>query len=280
MESTQADAIPAAPAPSIINVICGDAVHRFQKVLRVAGLPFALAFSAPQHVSGAPVLSQAAQLTPYDPTNTTQVQNDVESLITQFNYATWRSQVKHIRDTDSLEVCLTRLSEAMVSIGTLQSFSAGGTAGALTLLPTVGALIGAPAKELWVVYKLMPLAGFLSMLLSLGGNIVPSETSDYTLKAKAFNYGGFVRTRRSDSGFHQVTYMDNEPHDDKNEARQFARNVWRRANNFQGSRQRGAIAFGITVQLFWIGVLIGVCIFLELGSVVVWWCQVSALLRV
>ena len=34
-----------------------------------------------------------------------------------------------------------------------------GAAGALSLLPTAGALIGPPAAEMWIVFKLVPIAG-------------------------------------------------------------------------------------------------------------------------
>ncbi len=61
----------------------------------------------------------------------------------------------------------------------------------LSLIPTAGVLIGAPAKELWVLYKLCPLAGFLAMLLSLGGNIVPADIKEYE-NVDAFSYQGMV----------------------------------------------------------------------------------------
>lgn len=49
----------------------------------------------------------------------------------------------------------------------------------LTLLLTAGALIGAPAKKLWVSYKLYPIAGFFSSALALGGSIIPHQVSEY-----------------------------------------------------------------------------------------------------
>lgn len=46
---------------------------------------------------------------------------------------------------------------------------------------TAGALFGAPAKELRVLYRLRPLAEVLSLILSLGGNILLMESTDYEL---------------------------------------------------------------------------------------------------
>jgi hypothetical protein len=80
------------------------------------------------------------------------------------------------------------LSWVIEALGALSAAEYNGAAGALSLLPTAGALIGALTKELWVVYKLMPLAGVLTMFLSLGGTITPSQAGDYDPKA-SFSYG-------------------------------------------------------------------------------------------
>ncbi|KAH8887863.1 hypothetical protein GQ53DRAFT_826852 [Thozetella sp. PMI_491] len=45
----------------------------------------------------------------------------------------------------------------------------------------------------WFEYKLCPLAGMLSILLSLGGSIIPMEVSDYE-NVDAFQYQGMVAT--------------------------------------------------------------------------------------
>ncbi|KAH7144096.1 hypothetical protein B0J13DRAFT_595692 [Dactylonectria estremocensis] len=70
-----------------------------------------------------------------------------------------------------------------------------GAAGALSLLPTAGALLGAPTREMWIVYKLVPLAGLLSMFLSLSGSITPSNVGEYD-PAEPFSYSGFMPTTR------------------------------------------------------------------------------------
>ena len=94
---------------------------------------------------------------------------------------------------NSTQYCLGNLSLALHELGTLNSAEYAGAAGALSLLPTAGALIGSPTKELWVVYKLMPLAGVLSMFLSLGGTMVPTQAGAYDPKV-SFTYGGMMAT--------------------------------------------------------------------------------------
>ncbi|KAH0556910.1 hypothetical protein GP486_005299 [Trichoglossum hirsutum] len=103
-------------------------------------------------------------------------------MVNLFNFSDWKQRVSAIRSGHDRAHCLGNLSLALSEVGPLGSAGAGSAAGALTLLPTAGALIGAPAKEIWVLYKLMPIAGVLSMLLSLGGNIVPTQSSDYEFK--------------------------------------------------------------------------------------------------
>ena len=97
-----------------------------------------------------------------------------------------------IRSSGSRESCVGNLSVALADVGAAYSAGAQGASTLLSLMPTAGALIGAPAKELWL-YKLVPLAGVLSMVISLGGNIVPMEVNQYE-RVDAFNYQGFIAT--------------------------------------------------------------------------------------
>ena len=70
-------------------------------------------------------------------------------------------------------MCVGNLSVALRQVGAAYEASSNGSTALLTLLPTAGALIGAPTKELWVLWNLVPIAGIFSIALSLGGNIVP-----------------------------------------------------------------------------------------------------------
>lgn len=88
-------------------------------------------------------------------------------------FQSWISRASKIRSSHDIAFCAGNLSLALADVGAAYQVSSNGATNLLTLLPTAGSLIRAPAKELWVLYKLMPLAGLLSMAFSLGGNIIP-----------------------------------------------------------------------------------------------------------
>lgn len=49
----------------------------------------------------------------------------------------------------------------------------------LALLPTIGALLGAPTSEIWRLLTVVPFGGVLAMTLSFGGAILPVRVEDY-----------------------------------------------------------------------------------------------------
>ncbi|KAJ8108579.1 hypothetical protein ONZ43_g6382 [Nemania bipapillata] len=104
----------------------------------------------------------------------------------------WIDRGVKIRSGNSLYSCLANLTVALGQVGDLNNAEYNGAAGAMSLLPTAGALLGAPTREMWIVYKLVPIAGILSMFLSLGGSITPSNVGDY--EDEPFSFGGFIPT--------------------------------------------------------------------------------------
>ncbi|KAH0551687.1 hypothetical protein GP486_007094 [Trichoglossum hirsutum] len=213
-------------------------------------------------------LPKAFAFTPH-PSNATANTEDVVSMIDLFDFKSWSQRVSVIRASPSRAYCIGNLSLALGELGPVVNAETAGAAGALSLLPTAGALIGAPAKELWLLYKLMPLAGVLSMLLSLGGNIVPTQSSDYELKASKFSYGGFIATSRDDA----EEELDNTKDMMGSEAERFAKQVKKRADEQKGGRKRMVVGIGVFLQFFWLVVLVAACCFTQAGSVVVWWCK-------
>ncbi|KAK1835009.1 hypothetical protein QBC39DRAFT_299898 [Podospora conica] len=184
-----------------------------------------------------------------------------------FNFTSYRQAGIAIRSASTKRQCFGNLSLALGSIGPIASASSSGASGAMTLLPTAGALIGAPAKELWILYKLVPIAGVLSMLLSLGGNIVPNTAGEYELEG--YNYGGVIATAGGkdddvDASILSVKHVDPAT---------FAQVVKARAENPLGSNKRTTVTIGVLFQLFWIVVIIFSCWFTGVGAVVAWWCQ-------
>lgn len=93
-------------------------------------------------------------------------------LSTSIDWYGFKNRADQIRLTDNRAYYVGNLSIALSGLGAAYQAGASGATTLLTLLPTAGALIGTPTRELWILYKLMPLAGIASMVLSLGGNIV------------------------------------------------------------------------------------------------------------
>jgi hypothetical protein len=66
-----------------------------------------------------------------------------------------RSRAQKIRAVETPAYCTGNLSVALDAVGAAYQASSNASTTLLTLLPTAGALIGAPAKELWVLSKLV-----------------------------------------------------------------------------------------------------------------------------
>ncbi|OCL05887.1 hypothetical protein AOQ84DRAFT_390574 [Glonium stellatum] len=202
------------------------------------------------------------------PSNDSHVLSDVISMMTPFDFAAWKHRGGQIRSGVNRAQCFGNLSLALSDVGALYSAEANGASGALSLLPTAGALIGAPAKELWVLYKLVPIAGVLSMLLSLGGNIVPTSASDYETQLDQFSYQGMIGTMDKGSVSYEEDGDEELPPNEK-----FSRQVQRRAMDTRGGKTWTVVMVGITSQLFWLAVILVACYLTQCGGIVAWWCK-------
>jgi hypothetical protein len=86
------------------------------------------------------------------------VEADVYSLLAASGnngWNWWIQRASQIRSGGNREYCVGNLSITLSGLGAAYQASASGATTLLTMLPTAGALIGAPSKELWVLYKLI-----------------------------------------------------------------------------------------------------------------------------
>ncbi|KAL8741854.1 MAG: hypothetical protein Q9190_005589 [Brigantiaea leucoxantha] len=209
---------------SIFRIIALDSLSRLRHVSSNISTRLLCGLSL---LSGA----AAQENDPINGVNSSTVAQDVlpmQELV--FHFDQWRQNADRVRRGADRSQCLRNLHAVLATIGPLRAAENAGSSGALTLLPTAGALIGTPTKELWVVYKLMPLAGVLSMLLSLGGTMIPSHASEYEVKASGFSYGGLMATTKEDE---KEDYSDAQL-DDRTEPEKFAARVEHRSKDLRG----------------------------------------------
>ncbi|KAB2568811.1 hypothetical protein DBV05_g12507 [Lasiodiplodia theobromae] len=84
-----------------------------------------------------------------------------------------------VRSHNVDEVCYPTLLAVLNNLNELRKSEYSGAAGVLSLLPTIGALLGAPTNEIWTLLSILPFGGGLAMALSFGGAIMPVRVEDY-----------------------------------------------------------------------------------------------------
>ncbi|KAI1127133.1 hypothetical protein F5Y10DRAFT_293119 [Nemania abortiva] len=203
-----------------------------------------------------------------------------------FDFYNWINRGMTIRGGDSVYSCLANLTAALELVGQLNQAEYNGAAGALSLLPTAGALLGAPTREMWILYKLVPISGIFSMFLSLGGSITPSNVGDYDPN-KPFSFGGFVPTipvetsrrpksRVTDPGDarNTDTLDDDNGFAEEDDIRRFAREIKERAEDDGGGSIFLRVWFAMGLQVGLVVALLIPMYYAQRGAVVTWWCRV------
>jgi hypothetical protein len=179
-------------------------------------------------------------------------------------FTAWRSRAQKIRAVETPAYCTGNLSVALDAVGAAYQASSNASTTLLTLLPTAGALIGAPAKELWVLSKLVPIAGLLSMALSLGGNIVPHQVGDYA-SLEDFSYSCMRNNNHIDAllkgRVSGRTWNENEGSepDIQQIAEHFAEQVHARAMDLDVAANRLKVGLGILMLCIWILLICVAC---------------------
>lgn len=82
--------------------------------------------------------------------------------------------------SDNVElVCYKSLNIVQNHLDSLREGGYAGAASVLTLLPTIGALLGAPTSDIWRLLTVIPFGGGLAMTFSFGGAILLVRVEDY-----------------------------------------------------------------------------------------------------
>lgn len=80
--------------------------------------------------------------------------------------------------------CDQILLDLLKNLNKLREAEYAGAASVLSLLPTIGALLGPPTSEIWRLKSIVPFGGVLAMTLSFGGAILPIRVEDYEILSK------------------------------------------------------------------------------------------------
>ncbi|GIZ46185.1 hypothetical protein CKM354_000932300 [Cercospora kikuchii] len=115
----------------------------------------------------------------------------------RFKMTHWMDRGICIRAEGRSPICYQTLLAALSNLNELRRAEYSGSAGVLALLPTIGALLGAPTNEVWTLLTILPFGGILAMALSFGGAIMPVRIEDYehAMKKRNIAIGSIVSFR-------------------------------------------------------------------------------------
>lgn len=84
-----------------------------------------------------------------------------------------------VRSQNNQSLCYESFDLTLENFDAIRKAEYTGAASVLALLPTIGALLGAPTSEIWRLLTVVPFGGGLAMTLSFGGAILPVRVEDY-----------------------------------------------------------------------------------------------------
>ena len=171
--------------------------------------------------------------------------------------------------------CYSRLQSVLANnLNQIRQAEYNGAAGVLALLPTIGALLGAPTNEIWRLLTMIPFGGFIAMACSFGGAILPPKTKDYESDFMKKNIKGDLRGGKSFSTLALPKGMDAIDQDRiKRRADILLRRVQRKLQS--GLREdvpKMYILVGLTGMAMLLAAAQAAMVVVELGAVLPWWC--------
>ncbi|KAL9626043.1 MAG: hypothetical protein Q9204_007629, partial [Flavoplaca sp. TL-2023a] len=147
-----------------------------------------------------------------------------------------------IRSSADDSICYQTLEATLASINYLRVGEYTGAASVLALLPTIGALLGAPTTEIWRLLTVVPFGGGLAMLLSFGGAILPVRVEDYARDLSSAKVTFRPKTGRHDH--------DDIPEETKGELRTVVDKIESRLRQDQTQRlPKGHLVVGLLAMV-------------------------------
>jgi hypothetical protein len=170
-------------------------------------------------------------------------------------------------------VLLGYLSVALGDVGAAYQASACDSTTLLTLLLTANALIGASAKELWVLYQLVPLFGICPVCYPLEIVSCPTRSASMQVWRTSRTLGCQVQIQSRDSrSADQIvpkTWTDHAEIVPQQIVEHSAHQIYARAMDPRGSAKTWKVILGILGLVSCMLLICGACIMLSTGSIIV-----------
>ncbi|MBE3040981.1 hypothetical protein IMZ48_00005 [Candidatus Bathyarchaeota archaeon] len=96
-----------------------------------------------------------------------------------FGFSAWVRRGNCVHAATSDDMCSDILEATLEAMNQRHQVEYNAASSMLALLPTIGALFGAPTVEIWMLSTILPIGGVLAMLLSFGSSIMPSKSGEY-----------------------------------------------------------------------------------------------------
>lgn len=191
---------------------------------------------------------------------------NVTGNMSNFGMTRWLNRGTCIR-THYNQTCYTTLMDVLTHLNELRRAEYAGAAGVLAILPTIGALLGAPTNEVWTFLTILPFGGALAMALSFGGAIMPVNVEDYehAMRKRNIAIGSMVTFRpKGDKS-------DQKPLSKKLE--ELEEKVGQRISHEKRMRpDRRPLFAGLFCMLLLFGASQAAMTVLEQGAVIPYWC--------
>ncbi|KAF7509883.1 hypothetical protein GJ744_007394 [Endocarpon pusillum] len=173
-----------------------------------------------------------------------------------------------VRSNDVDKICYQTLEASLKHLGQLRLAEYTGAASVLALLPTIGALFGAPTTEIWRLLTIVPLGVVLQWHSPLGGAILPVHVEDYeddteTDKRAIIKNARFHAKRPRKTGdTAKETYPKQQVHE-----------IMARIRQAESKRlAKGHLWLGLLAMIILFVGAQAAMIIVEQGGVLPWWC--------
>jgi hypothetical protein len=213
--------------------------------------------------------------------NTTQCLSPPDQFIGNaqrvFNMVIWVKRGTCIRGDNDFD-CYHNVQYMLQNgLNDLRKAEYAGAAGVLALLPTIGALLGAPTNEIWRLLTLVPFGGVIAMFLSFGGAILPVRIQDYEMD---FSKRRQARTTTigdidDHDGEEHLDYDSEDVRDNKKLKKERLERIVRRRLQQNESQHIPLqyISFGLTGMILFLFAAQVAMAIIEQGAIVAWWCD-------